>query len=310
MGSHHVDNWSEYNRSLINRGSLTLWISDDAIAKWLAPKSKGKNGRPHIYSDDAILCALMLRAYFHLTFRAVQGFITSIFLLLNIDLPVPSYTRICCRAKEIKFPKLSKKRPKDLVFDSTGLKVYGEGEWKVKVHGKSKRRTWRKFHIAIDPQSHELSLTELTTNSIADCEVMPKMMGKAPRSVKNAYADGAYDTAECRRAAKALGAKAIIPPARNAVLRETDEPAIAERNNFILEIAGLGGDENARKLWKKLRGYHRRSIVETAMFRFKRFFGGSLQSREMENQIAEINVKSLVMNKLTQVGMPKGRWVP
>jgi hypothetical protein len=229
---------------------------------------------------------------------------------MRIDLPVPSYVRICCRAKSIKFPKLSKKRPQDIVFDSTGLKVYGEGEWKVKVHGKSKRRTWRKFHIAVDPESHELSVTELTTNGVADCEVMPKMMKKSPRSVKKAYADGAYDKEECRQAVKERGAMAIIPPSRNAVLHETDDPAIVERNNFILEITGLGGDENARKLWKKLRGYHRRSIVETAMFRFKRFFGGSLQSRIIENQISETKVKSLVMNKLTQVGMPKGRWIP
>lgn len=310
MSSYRVDNWSEYNRSLINRGSLTLWMSDDAIDKWLQPKVKGKNGHPVIYSNDAILCALTLRAIFHMPFRATQGFIFSIFQLLKLILPVPSYTQICRRAKSVDLPKLSKRRPTDLVFDSTGLKVYGEGEWKVKIHGKGKRRTWRKFHIAVDPKSHELVIIDLTTNGIADCTVMPEQMKKAPLSVRTIYADGAYDTTECREAAKKNGASVIIPPSRGAVIQKTSDPGIAERNDFILEIAGLGGDEDGRKLWKKLRGYHRRSIVETAMFRFKRFFGGSLQSRKMDNQCSEVNVKSLVMNRLTQVGMPKGKWIP
>lgn len=162
----------------------------------------------------------------------------------------------------------------------------------------------------MDPKSHELLLTELTSNSIADCEVMPKQMAKAPRSIKRVYADGAYDATECRQAVKTHDAVAVIPPPRTAVIHKTDNPALSERNDFILEIEGLGGDEDGRKLWKKLRGYHQRSIGETAMFRFKRFFGGSLQSRRMENQIAEINVKSLVMNKLTLTGMPKGIWIP
>jgi len=310
MSSYRLDNWSEYNRSLINRGSLTLWISDDAVNKWLEKKVISKNGRPVIDSNDAILCALMLRAYFHLPFRAVQGFIISIFRLLNLNLPVPSYTRICRRAKGVKFPPLSKKRPKDLVFDLTGLRVYGEGEWRVKVQGKSKRRTWRKFHIAMDPKSHEFLLVDLTSNCVSDCEVMPNQMAKAPRSVKKVYADGAYDAIECRQAVKTNGAIALIPPPRNAVIHKEQNSALAERNDFILEIKGLGGDADGRKLWKKLRGYHRRSLGETAMFRFKRFFGESLQSRMQENQISEINIKSLVLNKLTQVGMPKGKWIP
>lgn len=306
MSSYRVDNWSEYNKSLINRGSLTLWISDDAISKWLEPKSKGKNGHPTIYSNDAILCALMLRAYLRLPLRALQGFIMSVFQLLNLTLPVPSYTRICRRAKGVKLPKLSTKRPKHLVFDSTGLKVYGEGEWKVKVHGKGKRRIWRKFHIAVDPESHEFMLAELTDNGTADCQVMPKQMAKAPSSVEKVYADGAYDTAECRHSIKQRGATAIIPPDRNAVVHITEEEAIRERNDYIMEIAGLG--EEGRKLWKKLRGYHRRSNGETAMFRFKNFFGESLSCRSWENQVSEVNVKSLVMNMLTRMGMPVGRW--
>ena len=106
---------------------------------------------------------------------------------------------------------------------------------------------------------------------------------------------------------KQRGANAIIPPDRNAVVHTTDDMAITERNHYILEIAGLGGEEG-RKLWKKLRGYHRRSNGETAMFRFKKFFGESLSCRSWKNQVAEVNVKSLVMNVLTRTGMPLGRW--
>ena len=132
-----------------------------------------------LYSNQALLCALTLRAYFPLPFRSTQEFILSIFRLLKVDLPVPSYTRLCRRAKDDQIPQLSKKRPTDLVFDSTGLKVYGEGEWKVKVQGKSKRRTWRKFHRGVDPQSHETLLIELTSNTTSDSEILSKQFLKA-----------------------------------------------------------------------------------------------------------------------------------
>lgn len=304
-----IRNWGDYNRALEQRGSLTIWFSAEAIEKWVANKN-GKRGRPFLYSDDAILCALMLKAVYHVPFRQLKGLLTSLVFLLGISLPIPCYTRICRRAKDLgqKIQKLSSKQPTDIVFDSTGLKVYGEGEWKVRQHGVSKRRTWRKIHLAVCPHSHDIILQETTGNDVADCTVVSKMKKHLPGSVKRGYGDGAYDKEGCYQAFHSRGIEPIIPPQKNGVLHE-EEVWMKPRNNAIKEITGLGGDEDARKLWKHLKGYHLRSIAETAMFRFKRLFGSSLSCRKLFYQKAEVYAKCLVINRMNKLGMPKGRWI-
>jgi len=304
---YRIRNWSQYNKSLIQRGSLTVWLSEDAIKKWLAQRENGKKGRPELYSSDAILAALMIRFVFHLSLRALEGFLTSLIMLLSAGLPVPSYTQICRRAKALgqELKKLSRKNITDIVIDSTGLKVYGEGEWKVKQHGYSKRRTWRKVHLAVCADSHEILLEMLTDNKVADCAVYPKFLEVMPKNVKRTFGDGAYDTEGCYEASLKHGSTPIIPPDRNAVFRKEPSPAMEARNNNLLEILGLGGDDRARKLWKKLKGYHRRSLAETAMFRLKRIFGGDLRSRVFANQRAESRAKCEALNIMTRLGMPK-----
>jgi len=248
----------------------------------------------------------MIRCVFHLPLRALQGFLTSLILILSVGLPVPSYSQICRRAKSLgqELKKLSRKNISNIVIDSTGLKVYGEGEWKVRQHGYSKRRTWRKVHLAICPDSHEIVLEILTDNKVADCMVYPKFLETLPKSVKRTFGDGAYDTEGCYAANQKHGSIPIIPPNRDAILRK-DSLAMEARNNHLLEIVGLGGDDQARKLWKKLKGYHRRSLAETAMFRFKRVFGSDLKSRSFETQKAELYAKCLALNIMTRLGMPK-----
>lgn len=303
---YRIRNWNEYNRSLIQRGSLTVWFSEDAIKKWLAPRDIGKRGRPELFSDDAILTALMIRFVFHLPLRALQGFLTSLVMILAVALPVPCYTQICRRAKSLgkELEKLSRKNISDIVIDSTGLKVYGEGEWKVRQHGISKRRTWKKIHLAVCPDSHEIVLEMLTDNKVADCEVYPKFLDALPKSVKRTFGDGAYDAKACYAANMKHGSTPIIPPDRNAVFQKEAPAYMETRNNNLLEIMGLGGDDGARKLWKKLKGYHRRSLAETAMFRFKRMLGGDLKSRIVENQRAETRAKCQALNIMTRLGMP------
>ncbi|HSW71554.1 MAG TPA: IS5 family transposase, partial [Gammaproteobacteria bacterium] len=232
---YRIRNWAEYNKALVNRGSLTIWFSETAIESWLSKNYAGR-GRPHIYSDEAILCALLVKAVYRLPFRSLRGFVLSLIQLLGLTLPVPCYTRICRRAAELgqQIAKLGVRRPSDIVFDSSGLKVYGEGEWKVRQHGKSKRRTWRKIHLALCPDSHEIILSYLGENKEADCEVVPKMQDHLPKSVKKSYGDGAYDKEPCYREFHRAGIIPIIPPQRGAVLHDLlREPWMKGRNDAV-----------------------------------------------------------------------------
>lgn len=310
--TYRIKNWSEYNRSLIQRGDITLWCSDDAFESWVLPNG-GKQGRPKMYSDQAILCALMLKVVYRLPLRALEGFLISLLGLLGALLPVPSYTQICRRAASLGqiIKRLSsKKNITDIVIDSSGLKVYGEGEWKVRQHGKSKRRTWRKIHLGLCSESQEIVVSLLTKNSISDAETAKKMAKDMPSTVRRVYGDGAYDKSNCYKKFQELCMDWITPPQRGAVLHDLKrEPWMKQRNDAIRAIAGLGNDEEARSIWKKLRGYHRRSLAETGVYRFKTIFGSDLKARDIRRQRAEVHAKSLAMNKMTRLGMPKGVWV-
>jgi len=308
---YRIRNWSNYNKALVQRGSLTIWFSPEAIEKWSAEKEH-KKGRPRKYSNDAILCALMLKSVYRLPLRALCGLLMSLVSLMGLALPIPCYTRICRRAKELgqEIKRLGTKRPTDIVFDSTGLKVFGEGEWKVRQHGAGKRRTWRKLHLAICPDSHDIVLEYVTSSGTTDSEGFSAMGQRLPGTIERAYADGAYDKEGCYKGLSERGITPVIPPQKNAVMRDSEKkPWLKSRNEALFMIRGLGDDEDARKLWKKLSKYHKRSLVETAMFRFKTLFGGSLGCRKMSNQRAEVYAKCLVINRMNALGMPKGEWI-
>lgn len=112
---YHIRNWADYNKSLVQRGSLTVWFSEDALKTWIEElSSKTKKGRPRIYSDEAIMSALIIREVFHLPLRALQGFLLSLVSLLRLAIPIsPHYSRICRRNADLgaQIKRLSKKRP-------------------------------------------------------------------------------------------------------------------------------------------------------------------------------------------------------
>lgn len=307
-----IFNWPEYNKSLIQRGSINIWIDEDAIKKWRNTSHTGKAGRPQIYSDEAILMMLIIREVFHLPLRALQGFVQSVFKFMNIDLPVPSYTQVSRRAEKLhkKVKRLLKgKNNCDIIFDSTGLKVRGEGEWKIKVHGKSKRRTWRKFHIGIDAETQDIICCELTDNATGDAEMAEEMLNKLPIKVRSVSGDGHYDASRVRKKVHEKGGKCKIPPPIDAVYKEGTESWEKERDDAVLIIKGLGGGEDGRDLWKKLSGYHKRSLVETSMFRIKTLFGGNLKARSMGAQITESLCKALSLNKMNKLGLPTSKMI-
>jgi hypothetical protein len=301
--AYRVRNWRKYNRSLINRGNLTIWFSDDVADSWYAKPVKRSRGRPKTYSDKCIEIALTLRSLFHLPLRATQGFIEGLIELLGLELDIPHYSQLSRRASGLAvqfYSKKSRKKPTDLVVDSTGLKIYGEGEWKMRTHGKSKKRTWRKLHVAVDPESMEVVAMELTRASIIDDEVMSDLM-QGQRNVGNVYADGAYISKNCFDSIAQAGGNAVIAiRGGTGLVNKNASPGQLQRNRIVKEIWAAGG----RKNWKKSSDYHKRSLVETHMFRFKTILGAELSSRIFENQVAEAKIKTLILNKMTRLGMP------
>lgn len=174
---YRVTNWREYNRGLVARGAITLWIDEAVVAGWGAAGGKGWR-----YSDMAILCALSLRAVFGLTLRQTQGFLHDLTRLLGLEIPVPHYSTFSRRAATLTVPKPARPARSDgggplhLAIDATGLKVRGEGEWKVRVHGKGRRRVWRKLHLAVDTRTGALHAHALTASEVHDGDALEGLL--------------------------------------------------------------------------------------------------------------------------------------
>src|SRR5512143_2341956 len=190
--TYRIRNWAEYNRVLVRRGSLTVWVDQEALDAW-NHQGPPRWGAQFVYSDTAIQCLLTIRAVFHLPLRATQGMAQSVFDLMGLDLAVPHYSTLSRRAADLRVDLARKgKGPLHLVLDSTGLKVYGEGEWKVREHGYSKRRTWRKLHLAIDAETHEIQAVIVTEAKVDDAEMVDHLLKPIARPVGSAAADRAY----------------------------------------------------------------------------------------------------------------------
>lgn len=292
-------NWHQYNNSLIKRGSLTFWIDEEAINQWKQSKQY-KRGRTRQFSDLAIT----VKRIFSLPLRALQGFIDSVFKLANVPLVCPHYTCISRRAKEVEvsFHTSSRGVIQHLALDATSLKVYGEGEWKVKKHGTDgKRRVWRKLHLAVDTDTHEIIAAELTLSGVTDAEVLPSLLKQTRRTVKVISGDGAYDTRDCHRAISIKKATPLIPPRDGAAFWEKGHP----RNHAV----GCQKLYGSNKKWKQKYGYHKRSLSETAMYRVKQLLGASLTLRHYNAQVGECYAMIKALNKLTGLGMPETQYI-
>jgi Transposase DDE domain len=291
-----------------------VWVSTDSRKSWYVAKKGNKHGREHVYSNAAIEAALTMQAVFRLPLRALEGFVESIFALGKINLSCPDHSTFSRRRAGLDVDvkqRVSSNEPVALVVDSTGLKVYGEGEWKVRKHGASKRRTWRKLHLAVDAKTGMILAEELTENDVGDGEVLPKLLEQVDAPIEAVAADGAYDSKECYQAVHAAGAVPKIPPRRGAVaqnpqiVKANHDPALRPRDDAIKRITALGGDDPARKTWKVETGYHVRSLAETAMYRRKTLFAPKLSTRTIENQCIESRLVARAMNIMTSLGMPE-----
>ncbi len=299
---YRVKNWREYNASLVQRGSITVWIAADALTAW-TPAQTGKRGGQYRYSDAAIQCALMIKGVYHLPLRATEGFLRSWFELAGFPLPVPDYSTLSRRAATLKvsLPRRAQ-RGLHLVIDSSGLKVYGEGEWKVRQHGYSQRRTWRKFHISVDERSLEIQEVTLTEAGSDDASQVEDLL-EASDEVDQVSADGSYDKRKVYQACQKQGVKRIvIPPRRDAHIWQHGncQAPPHPRDVNLRRIRAIG-----RKAWKVEVGYHRRSLAETTVYRFKTILGNRLSARLLPQQHTEVRVKCAILNRMAHLGLPE-----
>ena len=188
---------SEIGRSteagLKRRGDLTLWIDEAAIAGWQAPRRTTPGGQAR-YSDLAIQLVLMLRLVFHLALRQAEAFAGSVLRLLGIDLFIPDHTTLSRRSRNFsgRRPHTVSHGPVHLVIDSTGLKLFGQGEWNEEKHGRA-RRSWRKLHLALDGETGEIVASVLTGNDLDDAGQTPVLLEQVDAEIASVTADGAYD---------------------------------------------------------------------------------------------------------------------
>jgi transposase len=297
-----VRNWASYDAGLRRRGSLTLWVTDEAIAKWQAPPRLNPGGQAH-YSDMAIKTALMLRLTFHLPLRQTEGFMTSIFALLGVTVSAPDHSTLSRRAATLPSVSLGRmpEGPLHVLIDSTGLKVYGAGEWLQEKHGARARRSWRKLHLAVDAASGMIVAQTLTEKEIGDPSQVGPLLDRIHGDVEQVTADGAYDGAPTYQSVAERGAhiRTVIPPHATAVLSDDAGFNPSQRDGHIDMIEAKG-----RLEWQKASGYGRRSLVETTMGRYKRIIGPQLRARSFAGQQTEAAIGVAVLNRMLEAGRP------
>lgn len=343
---YRLRNWREYNAALTRRGSLTVWCDAEAVAGWVARGRTGRAGHPRTYSDAAITCMLTLKAVFHLPLRATAGLVQSLLGLLgHAALPVAHPSTLSRRAATLAVPLgvrdvAAIAEPLHLVVDTTGLKVYGEGEWRVRRHGWTKRRTWRKVHLAVDVATHELRALAVSTQERGDGELLPDLLAQEAAPLAQVTGDGAYAGRACYAAVAARPERpggrpprAVFPPPRE---RRAGRPPRPDRGHprrpgqrqnrgYRLRIWQHGNrhappldrDAHVRRLrrvgrrrWKREVGYHARSLAETAVWRLKAAFGDRLSARRFATQATEVFVRGAALNRMLALGMPDSVPVP
>src|SRR5829696_782061 len=265
-GRHHiprqrrkVTNWPAYDASLRQRGSLTVWFTDEAIAAWRAEPRSTRGGQPW-YSELAILTALTLRAVFRLAYRQTEGLIGSIIGLLGLDLPVPDHTTLSRRAATVDVPRPQRPstnaggeaEPVHLLVDSTGLKLCGPGEWLIEKHGTKTRRSWRKLHLGMDADTGQIVAATLTTKDVDDGSQAGPLLDQVTGPVVSFSGDGAYDQDGVYASVGERHPEAaiIVPPCATAVPSQTAESAPTQRDRHLQLIAGQG-----RMGWETASGY-------------------------------------------------------
>ena len=295
---YRVSNWPEYERALVQRGDITLWLSAGATDAW-TPSPSGRRGAARKFSDLAIETALTLRLVFGLPLRQAEGFLRSVLSVMRVDLEAPDHTTLSRRSQDLAIAchRIPSRGAIHLVVDSTGLSIVGEGEWAAAKHGGRGTRGWKKLHLGVDG-SGAIVARVLTDGSTDDAQTGLTLIDAVDSPVSRFTADGAYDTAAIYEAAGARGARVVVPPPKTAAVSRRG-PRASPRDRTITRIKKVG-----RRRWKKESGYHRQARVENAFFRYKLIIGDRLRARHAMAQDTEAAVACNILNRMTELGRP------
>ena len=239
--------------------------------------------------------------------RQTEGFVRSLVKLMGLDIRVPNYSTFSRRGSGLILPMKSraeKDGPIHLVVDSTGLKIFGEGEWQQNKHQtKAKRKSWRKLHLGLDLVTGEIVCSDLTTEGVGDPTALPQLLDQLDGDVTRFIADGAYDgdpTSELLMDRLGSAVEIIILPPKTAVLSANADDSPTGRDQRIAAIA-TGG----RMAWQVSSGYNQRSRGEAQMGRWKTVIGPKLKARSFPNQKTEAKIGTHILNKMTELGRAK-----
>jgi hypothetical protein len=304
--AYQTTNWPEYEAGLQQRGSLTVWISEEELKGWDAPANgKRKPGGQQRYSNRAIETALTVGMVLHLALRQTEGFLRSIFTLLGVSSRVPDHTTISRRARKLgKLPVCSAagNKPIHILVDSTGLSIHVGN-----LREPPRNRDWRKLHLAVNALTGEAIACDLTSKSTPDASRVPALLKQIESPLASASADGAYDQEAVYQAVENHTAtrspRVLIPPKKNAQVKP-EVAILRERNRNIRSRARLG-----KRQWHTKSGYSRRSMAENTVFRYKTIIGPAMRARTLQGQRVEARVGCRILNTMTTLGMPESHRV-
>jgi hypothetical protein len=253
---HRITGWSEYDAGLQQRGSLTVWFTEEAVSAWEAEPRVTPGGQP-LYSALAITTALTLRAVFRLAPHQTEGLIGFI-----LDWAVPDHSTLSRRAETLEMPKPvpgASGEPVHLLMNSTGLKLCGSGDGVVEKHGTRTHQGWSKLHFGTDADTGRIVASVLTDHDTDDGSQVGPLLDQIAGPVASFTADGAFDREDVYAGVvqRHPAADVIVPPRSSAVRSEAAKTAPTRRDRYIEVIADQG-----RMNWQKASGYNHRALVE------------------------------------------------
>lgn len=294
--------WAAYDAAQARRYSLDVWFEEGVLDGWLNRRgSYGARRRPYAYSTAAILATLGCGATLRYPLRGAEHLMNSLLRLAGRpDLRAPDYSTLCRARKRLRVP-LAAKLPADdgdglvLIIDGTGMKTVGAGEWLREKHRVSQGARYRRLTICVDYAtgqivSHTLMPSEgAGTGEVSQVAALLREAAPTGTGVAEVLFDQLFDVRHVYQTVGDYGGVAVVIPKWDAAYG-----LHPDRDNHLKTMRRHGEAELKARL-----DYGRRSLVETAMSRIKGLTGDRLASRSLEGQRAEMSVRLMALNRIT-----------